>query len=56
MDALGWKLVSKSKQCVPADELKMLRRAYGFISSSDELSARFAASEEVVPLEWEGIE
>lgn len=53
MDVLGYKMVSKQKLCVPADELKMLRRAYGFISSSDELSSRFAASEEVVPLAWE---
>lgn len=53
MDTLGYKLVSKGKMCVPADELRMLRRAYGFISSSDELATRFAAAEEVVPLRWE---
>lgn len=56
MDMLGYKLVSKQKQCVPADELKMLRRAYAFVCSSDELSHRFAASEETVPLEWDGDE
>ena len=53
MDMLGYKLVSKGKLCVPEDELRMLRRAYQFISSSDELAERFAASEEVVPLRWE---
>lgn len=53
VDVLGYKLVSKGKLCVPADELKMLRRAYVFISASDELAARFASSEEVVPLTWE---
>jgi hypothetical protein len=53
MDLLGFKLVSKAKQCVPADELKVLRRAYAFIAASDELSARFAASEETTTLDWE---
>lgn len=56
MDRLGYKLVSKGKLCMPQDEARMLRRAYGFITSSDELSARFASSEEAVPLEWEGDE
>jgi len=28
VDLLGYKLVSKSKECVPADELRMLRRHY----------------------------
>lgn len=56
MSALGFKLVSRDKLCIPADELKMLRRAYAFISSSDELSQRFASSLEEVPLEWEGDE
>lgn len=53
MGHLGYKLVSKEKLCIPADELRMLRRAYAFISSSDELSARFAASEETVALHWD---
>lgn len=56
MDLLGYKLVSKSKLCMPQDEARMLRRAYAFITSSDELSSRFAASEESIPLEWEGDE
>lgn len=56
LDFLGFKVVSKTKLCVPADELKMLRRAYAFIASSDDLSQRFAAAEEVVPLNWEGEE
>jgi hypothetical protein len=30
MDLLGYKLVSKGKKCIPDDELRMLRRAYGF--------------------------
>jgi hypothetical protein len=50
-DALGYKLVNKTKLCMEADEARMLRRAYSFISSSDELAARFAASLESVPLE-----
>ena len=53
MDAIGFKLVSKGKLCVPEDELRMLRRAYGFIAGSDELATRFAASEEIVPLAWD---
>lgn len=56
MDLLGYKLVSKTKLCMPQDEARMLRRAYAFITSSDELSSRFAASEESVPLEWDGDE
>lgn len=56
MDLLGYKLVSKKKLCMPEDEARMLRRAYAFITSSDELSTRFAASEETVPLKWEGDE
>lgn len=51
MDALGYKLVNKTKLCMEGDEARMLRRAYLFISSNDELSARFAASLESVPLE-----
>lgn len=51
MEALGYKLVNKTKLCMEADEARMLRRAYSFISSSDELSARFAASLESVPLD-----
>lgn len=51
MDALGYKLVNKHKLCMEADEARTLRRAYAFITSSDELSARFAASLEAVPLE-----
>lgn len=50
-DALGYKLVNKTKLCIEADEARMLRRAYAFISSSDELSGRFAASLESVPLD-----
>lgn len=53
-DALGYKLVNKTKLCMEADEARMLRRAYAFISSSDELSARFAAELESVPLDWDG--
>lgn len=56
MDVLGYKLVNKSKLCMEADEARMLRRAYAFITSSDELSARFAASLEAVPLKWDGDE
>lgn len=56
MDLVGYKLVSKGKLCMPQDEARMLRRAYAFITSSDELSARFAASEESVPLDWDGDE
>lgn len=56
MDVLGYKLVNKSKLCMEADEARMLRRAYSFITSSDELSARFAASLEAVPLKWDGDE
>lgn len=51
VDLLGYKLVNKSKLCMEADEARMLRRSYAFITSSDELSARFAASLEAVPLE-----
>lgn len=51
MDLLGYKLVNKTKLCMEADEARVLRRAYAFISSSDELAARFAASLESVPLE-----
>jgi len=50
-DALGYKLVNKTKLCMEADEARMLRRAYSFIASSDELAARFAATLESVPLE-----
>lgn len=56
INLIGYKLVSKDKLCMPHDEARMLRRAYVFITSSDELSSRFAASEETVPLEWEGDE
>lgn len=56
IDLLGYKLVSKNKLCMPADEVKMLRRAYSFISSSDELSAHFAASEEAPHLQWDDME
>lgn len=51
LDCLGFKVVNKSKLCMEADEARMLRRAYAFISSSDELAARFAASLEEVPLD-----
>lgn len=33
IDLLGYKLVSKDKQCVPADELSMLRRTYAHVHS-----------------------
>ena len=53
VDWLGYKLVGKDKLCMPADEARMLRRAYNFISSSDDLSRRFAATEETPRLEWD---
>lgn len=53
IDFLGYKLVGKTQLCMPRDEARMLRRAYAFISSSDEMAARFAADLEAVPLDWD---
>lgn len=35
LDLVGLKLVSKEKQCVPADELAMLRRSYARLHEVD---------------------
>lgn len=37
MELLGYKLVSRDKQCVPADELRMLRRTYAQVHSLSDL-------------------
>ena len=37
IDFLGYKLVSKEKECVPRDELKMLRRTYAEVHGVGEL-------------------
>jgi hypothetical protein len=37
VELLGYKIVSRDKQCVPADELRMLRRTYAQVHSLSDL-------------------